>query len=190
MIFLSFAATDVQAEPKSRIRYAEPIQIHAALLPAPAKVQLTGTPDRLIFDAYGRRFELEVWSNERLLRRLPASRRAELPPHDVYRGRVVGLPGSWVRLTRLPDGLRGAIWDGTDFYSIVPAHAAAEFMGGVTPVTSDQPLIYRASDVDVLVGPGFCTVLDGGGSLGKAASGLEQYQALIRELPQQAATAG
>ena len=37
-----------------------------------------------------------------------------------------------------------------EFYSIAPAHALAEFMGGATPPTSDQPLIYRASDVDVL----------------------------------------
>ncbi len=75
-----------------------------------------------------------------------------------------------------------------EFYSIVPAHAAAEFMGGVTPLTSDQSLIYRASDVDLLGGPEFCTVLDGGRSSDKATTGLEQYKALIRELPRRAAT--
>jgi hypothetical protein len=50
----------------------------------------------------------------------------------------------------------GAIWDGSEFYSIAPAHALTEFMGGTTPSTSDEPLIYRASEVELLGGPRFC----------------------------------
>ncbi len=190
LAILACAGTAVHAaEPKSRIRYAEPVSIPIATLPRSAKLQSDGVSTTVAFDAFGRRFELELESNDRLLRHLPAGRRAELPPRELYRGRVAGLPGSWVRLARLPDGLHGALWDGNELYSILPAHAAAEFMGEVTPLTSDQTLIYRASDVDVLVGPGFCTVLDGGGSRDKRASGLEQYKALISELPIRATTA-
>jgi len=161
LIFLALAASAGQAsEPKSRIRYAEPMQIQASKLPGSAGIQSARTPALLRFDAYGRRFELELESNDRLLRRLSSARRAELPPHDLYRGTLTGLPGSWVRLTRLPDGIYGAVWDGSELYSIAPAHTLAEFMGGATPATSDQPLIYRASDVDMLGGPRFCAVFD------------------------------
>ena len=171
-----------------QIRYAEPIEVHTASRPASAKLA-TETTTRLIFDAFGRRFELELESNDRLLRRLPASRHAELPPHDLYRGALAGQAGSWVRLTRLPDGLYGAIWDGTEFYSIVPAHAAAEFMGGAAPRDSNRALIYRASDVEVPGGARFCAVVDPSGGSGKLVTGLDQYKALQRELPRLAASA-
>jgi len=190
LIFLALAASAGQAsEPKSRIRYAEPIQIQASNLPGSAGIQSARTPALLRFDAYGRRFELELESNDRLLRRLSSARRAELPPHDLYRGRLTGLPGSWVRLTRLPDGIYGAVWDGSEFYSIAPAHTLAEFMGGATPATSDQPLIYRASDVDMLGGPRFCAVFDPTGGSGKPITGLDQYKSLLRELPRNATAA-
>jgi hypothetical protein len=81
------------------------IQVQAVKLPTSARMQSAGAPAILGFDAYGRRFELELESNDRLLRRLSATRRAELPPRDIYRGKLTGLPGSWVRLTRLPDGI-------------------------------------------------------------------------------------
>ena len=190
LALLAFATTSAQAaESKSRIRYAEPLVLQSAAIPATTKMQRSGQPARITFDAFGRRFDLELEPNDRLLHRLPAGRRAELPPHDLYRGRLAGLPGSWVRLTRLPDGLYGAIWDGSELYSIVPAHAAAAFMGGATPPTSDQALIYRASDVDVLVGAGFCTVLDARGGIGKPMTAGDQFKALLRELPRHASAA-
>ena len=100
LIFLALAASAGQAsEPKTRVRYAEPVPIQASKLPGSAGIQSAGTPALLRFDAYGRRFELELESNDRLLRRLSSARRAELPPHDLYRGTLTGLPGSWVRLT-------------------------------------------------------------------------------------------
>ena len=190
LIILALAAPISEgSEPKSRIRYAEPVQVQASRLPGSAGIQSAGTPALLSFDAYGRRFVLELESNERLLRGLPATRRAELPPHDIYRGKLVGLPGSWVRLTRLPDGIYGAIWDGSEFYSIAPAHTLAEFMGSGTATTSDKPLIYRASDVDMPGGPRFCAVLDPTGGSGKPITGLDQYKGLLRELPQRATAA-
>jgi hypothetical protein len=188
LVFLALLAPSSQAsEPKSRIRYAEPARITASQLPSSSKVAQSGVPTRLVFDAYGRRFDLELESNDRLLRRLSATRRGELPPHDLYRGRVTGLAGSWVRLTRLPDGLYGAIWDGSEFYSIAPAHALAEFMGGATPRTSDQPLVYRAADVDVLTGPGFCAAIERDGSAVGPITGSDHYKALLQELRQASA---
>ena len=89
LIFLALAASAGQAsEPKTRIRYAEPVPIQASKLPGSAGIQSAGTPALLRFDAYGRRFELELESNDRLLRRLSSARRAELPPHDLYRGTI------------------------------------------------------------------------------------------------------
>jgi hypothetical protein len=190
LTFLALLAPLSQAsEPRSRIRHAEPAGMPATLPSGSARVAVSDAPARLTFEAYGRRFELELESNERLLLRLPAARRAELPPHDLYRGRLTGLPGSWVRLSRLSDGMYGAIWDGSEFYSIAPAHALAEFMSGVAPPTSDQPLIYRASDVESPGGPATCTVVDPAGGSGLAINGLEQYKSLRRELPRLAASA-
>jgi len=190
LVFLALLSPLTQAsEPKSRIRYAEPAQIPVSQLPRSSEVAQAGAPARLVFDAYGRRFDLELESNDRLLRRLSATRRSELPPHDLYRGRVAGLPGSWVRLTRLPDGLYGAIWDGNEFYSIAPAHALAEFLGGVAPRTSEQPLVYRAADVDVLTGPGFCLAIEHDGSAARPTTGSDQYRALLQELRQSSAAA-
>ena len=190
LVFLALLAPMTQAsEPKSRIRYAEPAQIPTTQLPRSSKVAQSGAPARLTFDAYGRRFELELESNDRLLRQLPASRRSELPAHDLYRGRVAGLPGSWVRLTRLPDGLYGAIWDGNEFYSIAPAHALAEFLDGAAPRTSEQPLVYRAADVDVLTGPGFCAAIERDGSAARPMTGSDHYRALLQELRQASAAA-
>jgi hypothetical protein len=172
LIFLALAASAGQAvgakEPDPLRRADADPGIQAARL---GRIQSARTPALLRFDAYGRRFELELESNDRLLRRLSSARRAELPPHDLYRGRLTGLPGSWVRLTRLPDGIYGAVWDGSEFYSIAPAHTLAEFMGGATPATSDQPLIYRASDVDMLGGPRFCAVFDPTGGSGTPGRG-------------------
>jgi hypothetical protein len=79
MILALAAPISEGSEPKSRIRYAELVQVQASRLPDSAGIQSAGTPARLSFDAYGRRFVLELESNERLLRGLPATRRAELP---------------------------------------------------------------------------------------------------------------
>ena len=130
------------------------------------------------FQAYGRQFDLTLESNERLFAALPASQREALRAYPVYRGRVAGMPGSWVRLTRVGDALEGMIWDGNDLYTIEPARRAKRFMIDAAGVADDATVIYRLSDTLSDLGPQFCTVVTPAAS----ATALDAYKALVSEL--------
>jgi len=134
----------------------------------------------LSFEAYGRRFDLELEPNARLLRRLPAAQRAALQQFPMYRGRLAGLSGSWVRLTRVGSELHGMLWDGSELYIIEPAQAAAAFMLAPAAGTRSANVIYRLSDTLSDLGPNFCTVLQ----TGERPKALASYNALVAELRQ------
>jgi hypothetical protein len=76
-----------------------------------------GANERMSFEAYGRRFDLTLAPNERIRRALPAGATKTEP----LQGSVDGIPGSWVRVTRSPSGLRGMLFDGQQMYAIEPA---------------------------------------------------------------------
>ena len=63
------------------------------------KVNIVAHAGRAEFDAYGRRFSLRLESNDRVLARLPAQRKADFASIHLLRGELAGVPGSWVRLT-------------------------------------------------------------------------------------------
>ena len=100
---LGMAAT-VSAQ-QMKIQVAEPVSLVAE----------TG---RAEFDAYGRHFSLRLESNDRALAKLSAARKAELAGIHLLRGTLEGVPGSWVRLIESAGQYEGAIWDGSDLYSI------------------------------------------------------------------------
>jgi hypothetical protein len=140
----------------------------------------------LSFEAYGRRFDLQLEPNERLLSRLPDAQREALQKFPIFRGRVAGLARSWVRLTRVGSELHGMIWDGSELYVIEPMQTAAAFM--VAPVTGARAtnVVYRLSDTLSDLGPDFCAVRTVPGA---KPTGLASYQALVAELRQTAALA-
>ncbi len=129
------------------------------------------------FDAYGRRFELALERNSKLVQD-PATTAI------AYRGAVVQQPGSWARLTSIGDELHGMIWDGADLYIIEPANDAREFV--VAPLDPAQAgnLIYRLSDTLVDLGPDFCSAIDF--PAGEPADGLASFKALTSDLKMQA----
>ena len=130
------------------------------------------------FLAYGRQFELALEPNDRLLAALPPAQREALRVFPIYRGRLSGMPGSWVRLTQVGARLEGMIWDGHDLYTIEPARRARPFMLDAASVPTQSSVIYRLSDTLSDLGPQFCSVQ----TPPEEATSLAGYKALVAEL--------
>ena len=92
-----------------RITHAEPLRLQSS---AAASQTLSTTEQRLTFDAFGRRFDLELEPNVRLLAEMSPLRLQQLDHVQLLRGRIRGNPGSWVRLTLIDGQYVGAMWDG------------------------------------------------------------------------------
>lgn len=168
-----------------RILHSESIGLRAEDLGTSSATRAGFAAAVLSFEAYGRRFDLELEPNERLLRRLPAAQRAVLQQFPVYRGRLAGLSGSWVRLTRVGSELHGMIWDGSELYIIEPAQFAAAFMVAPVQGARSANVVYRLSDTLSDLGPNFCTVLQPG----EKPTALASYNAMVAELRQNTALA-
>jgi NAD(P)H-nitrite reductase len=111
--------------------------------------------ERVSFEAYGRRFDLLLESNERVRRAWPNARNGVEP----LRGTVEGMPGSWVRLTRDAAGRwRGMVSDGSDVYAIEAASDIAS--SAVQPIDADSsaPVVFRLSDAILPLDVGSCAV--------------------------------
>lgn len=159
------------------IRYAEPISLQAGTN-FPTSLPQSLEPDgRLSFQAYGRQFDLALESNARLAREL-AVRPGAPAAYRLLRGHIEGLPGSWVRLTRIGAELHGAIWDGNELYTIEPARVVNRFAVNRLAVDGAAPVVYRLSDTDASSMPLSCgaTAPDG------RRSALSAYQSLVGEL--------
>ncbi len=139
----------------------------------------------LQFDAYGRRFDLQLERNERL-RFVDAKR---MPGVEPLRGSVAGAPGSWVRLTRTPAGLFGLLFDGRELYAIEPAAAAADHAVGPMEAQGSAPVIYRLADTLMPPGEASCGVvsLDDLPTL-RAATAEQAFDQVAGELQALAAT--
>ncbi len=157
-----------------RIQYAEPIE----LTPAGGRAQ---------FDAYGRRFALELENNDIVLARLPQARKAELAGFHLWRGRLSGIAGSWVRLSETAGRYEGVIWDGQDLYTITQYARVADALSTPLAVGSEQTVTYRLSDSRGLLPPRFCG-LDAS-QASKELAPLDQYKSLVTELQAEAAAA-
>jgi len=100
---------------------------------------------QLNFDAYGRRFDVLLETNDRLSGALPSKSSAS--SLVLYRGVLEGNSRSWVRLATKGGKVHGMIWDGTDLYVIEPA-AAIDLAGatGAAPADADRTLGSAADD--------------------------------------------
>jgi hypothetical protein len=168
-----------------RIRHAEAIELDAGRLPSAAALRKTGHPASAVFDAFGHRFDLWLEPNDELLRRLSPSKRKQLSRHGLYKGGLRGLDKSWLRLTRLDDGLYGAIWDGEQLYAVAPASAVKRWLDTPLQVSPGATVVYRASDVDSGLGPDFCSAV----VPGRTAAASLAYETLAVELKALAASA-
>jgi hypothetical protein len=167
------------ADGRFRVLHAEPVVLEG----------LTARPTRASFDAYGRRFDLALESNARLLAGIDAAERAALSGMQVLRGTVQGLPGSWVRLTIDGDRQSGMVWDGRDLYVIEPADDVAPRAINPLGVSGRKPVVYRLSDTLADLGAGTCTAVTPDRAPGQV-SGLDEYRVLVGELAAAAMATG
>src|SRR5688572_455631 len=175
----ALAPVTLAADSDFRVLKSEAIGIRAADLPAAA----AQAPVRLQFQAYGESFELLLTSNERLLANLPASQKASLGKHALYRGAISGRPASWVRLTRIGDELHGAFYDGAHLYTIAPASDVAPFSLQSLDASGGEPVVYRLEDTQSVLNTAFCAT--GAGHAQRASSEptpQKAYDALVGEL--------
>lgn len=172
------------AEGRFRVLYAEPV-VFEGLARGTGQESARTVPSRMSFDAYGRRFDLLVESNRRLLGGLGESADGEASRLRLLRGTLQGVPGSWVRLAVDGNWPSGMVWDGADLYVIEPAEDVAP--RAVSPLSAKgrSPVVYRLSDTMTDPGVTVCEAL----RVDKAAAGesaLGAYKALVGELRQAA----
>src|SRR5215510_12357626 len=132
--FALLAARAGAAEKELRVLHHQAIQVSSR--------PEAGSSERLTFNAYGRRFDLNVAPNERI-RRAITTRGSQTMPLE---GSVEGVPGSWVRITRSPSGWRGMLYDGQELYAIEAAQDIAGSTDEALNVSGAAPVIYRLAD--------------------------------------------
>ena len=132
---------------------------------------LREAPVALSFEALGRRFDLDLEPNDRILAAMPAD--DAFGGLSVYRGRLVNNPDSWVRIV-MSDGMpRGLVWDGSEMYAIeAPGDSAVDI---------SEPAIYRLSDLNILPGTMSC------GTMSVSGNAANIYGSLKGELIEAAA---
>lgn len=161
------AAND--GEHGARISYFETLQA----LPAPAGAAQHKAGDstrQLRFDAFGRRFEISLGSNTRLMASKPEQSQLEL-----YSGSIDGIAGSWVRLATKGNALHGMMWDGTQLYAIEPASEVRDALDQA-PADESQTIVFRLADVQMDQGAASCASESSPSNAGDA------YASLTREL--------
>ena len=136
---------------------------------------------RLSFDAFGRRLELDLQSNDQLIGELVGEKRARMGSDlRLYRGAVVGVEDSWLRLAQSGDRWSGMIWDGVELLVVDPVDAVADSLAEPPAPDAPRNLIYRLSDAEFLT-PTSCG-LDaengGGGQLGALGLSLRDSDSL------------
>jgi hypothetical protein len=151
----------------TRIQFAEKVSIRPA----------AGATE---FDVLGRRFAVVLESNERLLAKLPAHRKAALASSRFLRGRLTDVPGSWVRLAAVGGKLQGAIWDGHELYAVATLAEAQPYLTVSLAGEPDDTVIFRYSDTINLLPERFCGTSAGAAT--PASNGLEQYKSLVGEI--------
>ena len=101
----------------------------------------------LSFTAFGRQFEIALEINDRILATWSPQARASLQGTQLFRGSLVGVPGSWVRLTQTGNSLSGLIWDGAELYNVDEYAEVAELLSVPEANPTPGPIIYRWSEV-------------------------------------------
>lgn len=158
----------VSAADRPYISFAEKITVNAGTTQAQ-------------FDAYGRRFALNLQSNDRALARLRLKQGAALAGTRLWRGTLEGQPGSWVRLTERGGASEGAIWDGRDLYVVTRYQNVADSLGVPLAARPDETVIFRLSDAANLLPDAYCGNAPSPDGLAPD-NALVQYRNMVAEL--------
>src|SRR5262245_20325824 len=131
------------AQSSMRIQYAEPVAIEAG-------------EGNVSFEAYGRRFDLELRNNDRVTSKFSTQRKAELARYRILRGTLAGQAHSWVRLTEFGGRIEGASWDGQDLYAVTSLGRISPYLTTPVPGAPEQTVVYRLSDTINAFPGNFC----------------------------------
>ncbi len=175
ILALAVVAPWAEAGAPARIVYLEPARA------LQAKLASSSGREQLSFEAFGKRFDLQLEPNARLAAAIPAGR-TDLVPLE---GRIAGLPGSWARLTRTRTGLSGLVSDGREIYAIEPAREIAPLADAALSPPTTGTVVYRLEDALIDPQTVSCGVVDAG----RPTSALTLYKALGSELAPLAAQA-
>jgi hypothetical protein len=168
-------AAAIDADRSGRILYFEPLRaLPTAATPASNKTN-TGVQE-LRFDAFGRRFEISLRLNGRLMEQLQAKPGSS--SLQLYQGALDGVAGSWVRLARKGAVVHGLMWDGEQLYAIEPASEVIDALAPPLPADTSETLVFRLADVAVDAATAACAT-EGPSASGKADA---EYTALMHEL--------
>ncbi len=158
-----FWLSAANAEIPVAITYQEPLEQLQLMYARPAgDQQEAGVPTvrALSFDAFGRRFDLNLQENRSLLdaglREFVGDR------YQVYRGDIGGMPNSWVRLVIRDDIPRGMFWDGTELWAIDAGRDASG--------SQASPFMYRLADLQIPEGALGCSALAATKNAGELAT--------------------
>lgn len=120
-----------------------------------------GTARSMSFDAFGRRFDINLVENRSLFSKQQRKRLDS--DYGIYRGDIAGIAGSWVRLVVADDMPRGMLWDGVELWAINVAKDPA--------TGADSPFMFRLSDLEIPPGTLACSdvgITRNAGELAKA----------------------
>jgi len=153
------------------LSHYEPLQqltLHTMSSDAANASQKAGGAAPLVmsFDALGRRFDLELEPNSRLVS--IARQNPLLDGVDIYRGELAGRPGSWARIVVSNGMPSGLFWDGDEMYAIEAP--------GDSIVQTNVSVIYRLADAQIAPGSMSC------GSVSMATTGSAAMNGLLDEL--------
>jgi MipA family protein len=97
----------------------------------------------LRFDAFGRRFDLQLEATPGLgIGAAPAG-------VEALQGQMAGLSGSWARLTRIGDRWVGLVYDGREYFSVETAGSTAPFNDTARRLPPRMQVVYRLSDAHI-----------------------------------------
>jgi hypothetical protein len=174
VLSLALGAPWASARAPARIVYLEPAR---ALQAKPTAGQ---GRENLSFEAFGKRFDLQLEPNARLSAAIPAGRTDLV----ALEGRITGLPGSWARLTRTRLGLSGLISDGREIYAVEPAREVASLADPSLAPPASGTVVYRLADAYIDPGAVSCGMI----ADGEPPTALTLYKALGTEIAPLAAT--
>lgn len=141
LILGSMLLTSAAAEDTVTISYQEPLQqlqLGSARSADNQKPAAT-TVSSMRFDAFGRRFEIDLEKNRSLLGSEPRARFGDR--FEVYRGEIVGVADSWARIVIADGQPQGMLWDGVELWAIEVSSDASSGVG--------QPYMYRLGDLQI-----------------------------------------
>jgi len=163
-----------QTAPAVSIGYFETVNAETLTRSAAFKA----TAPHLAFDAYGRHFDLQLESNDRIATPDVLAKAGSV---RLLRGSVANAPGSWVRLTSVDGSLRGAIWDGSQLFLIESSASVRDLVVPPLVVAADTTVIFRLADSWIEPGTMTCDSSTGSAQ-SPVKSGQQAYDSLLREL--------